>query len=75
MSLREQFPTFQMTVIPTSSRLSNLELLDREHEGSTILRNVGNYSPIDTALQPRKLDLQQCCRETVYCRTKSQTSV
>jgi hypothetical protein len=62
MSVGEQFLVFRRIVVSSSSGQRNVRGLLRElhpkHEGNTIVRNVGgNYSPIDTALHPRRPEI------------------
>ena len=72
VSLSEKFPTFVKTVLPSSSGSSN-GLLDRNDEGSMTLRNIGKYSPKDTAsycarLQP-PVGYGCCKRNSCCCKT------
>jgi hypothetical protein len=57
MSVGEQFLVFRRIVVSSSSGQMNVRRLVRElhpkHEGNTIVRNVGNYSPIAIASHPR----------------------
>jgi len=50
-----QFPSFRSTVVPIFRVTSSFRLFIREDEGTTILRNVGNYWPNDTALPTRSI--------------------
>lgn len=52
VSLGECFPTFWRIIAPSSSGSVQelLDLLDPEDEGTTILKNSGNYSPNDEVL-------------------------
>jgi hypothetical protein len=61
--------TFRKTVVPFSSgsKSTLLGLLDAKVKGNMLLRNVGIYSPIDTAQYPRRLKssmktLLECAR-------------
>jgi hypothetical protein len=60
VSLREYFQTFRKVThiqgqVIHKENLFLFELRDSDDEGITILRNVGNFSPNDTASHPRRL--------------------
>jgi len=54
----KQLPTFRRTILPPRSKLSSqfFAMLRAEDGSMTILRNVGDYSPVYPAHRPRRYE-------------------
>jgi len=63
MSVGEQFLVFRRIAVSSSSGQMNIKKILLEihpkHEGNTIVRNVGNYSPNAIASHPRRPEISR----------------